>query len=130
MVKKLNVVLRWCVCLWSTAACVPTSRPPAVAAPKPAVHVGSTEPAHPPDPPDTPTFVQRAGKATATDLAPANATVIGRLQTPNASYLLLRGVHENEIGEAVLDSVTDSDGRPVVAAVTGRDTGTQSLSSP
>lgn len=132
MLKRIGVVLTSCVGIWNATGCVPATQPTHATHPKPMKAASTMHPAYPPDTKDEPRFVQHAGKAPAIDLAPTEATVTGRLQTPHATYLLLHASHDGVLSEgvAVLDSVIDGNGNPLVAAVAGRDSVTQSLSAP
>jgi len=89
-----------------------------------------SKPRFPADPDDKATFVQHSGKTVLTELAPVTATVLGRLETPRATYLLLRATHELALPEAVLASVTDAEGNPLVAAVAGPAAFAQSVAAP
>ncbi len=82
------------------------------------------------DPKDENQFVQHAGQTRLTKLAPGAASVVARLVTRKATYVLLKAHHEATLDAARLESVTDATGRELVAAASGAAAFTQSMSAP
>ena len=127
---RFTVAVAACLALSMSGGCAPTTRrAPAMAVKHPRT-VTISKPTLLADPDDKATFVQHSGKTVLTELAPVEATVLGRLETQRATYLLLRATHEQELPEAVLASVTDAAGNPLVAAVAGPAAFAQSVAAP
>ncbi len=74
-------------------------------------------------------IVQHAGQKQRIKLPSAAATVLGRLTTPKATYVLIKANHEGTLAPTRLESVTDASGNLLVAAVAGTSAATQSVSA-
>lgn len=129
MPKIFTVTVATCLALCTCGGCTPATHPAPATAAKPPRTVAISIPTFPADPEDKPTFVQHSGQTALTELAPVQATVLGRSETPSATYLLLRATHEQALPGAILASVTDAEGTPLVAAVTGAAASTQSIAA-
>ena len=115
---------------FASNACVPSPRVPAHSVPPPVARAPSAAPSPPRDPDDVPSFVQRAGTATITRLPPAQARIVGRLTTRQATYLLVRAQHEPTFSHSPLETVTSRSGRLLLGAVVEGDPASQSPAAP
>ncbi len=114
---------------WIYGGCAPkpTVKPPHAANSKVLVH--KTDGSKDLDVKDESPIVQRSGQKQKVRLPDATASVVGRLMTPKATYVLLRASHEGTLAPTRLESVMDASGNLLVAAVAGTGASTQSMSA-
>ena len=111
MVQRLTGVFT----ILAAFACTPAATVPQSKTAAPKSKPVQAQVASEPDIPDEHSFNQRSGEARRVQLPNAVATVVGRLTTPQATYLRLRATPGIALKEAIIQSVTDGAGRPLAA---------------